>query len=132
MSMPADKLRPAEEEWIPELREEFNPAELEVGASGAVTDTDVTVPAPAAPVAPATPPAPARVPPQPTAPVGLQAGVQPGLERHRLEAIAARIEQQLQRKLNAAMTIVRIKLMQELRTQLLDLYKDYGQQQNGK
>lgn len=135
MSLPANNLRiHDEDEWIPELREELDPTELQ--SEDDAPDPDITEPggtrtaAPTQTAVPARTAAPARTveparPVEPPAPHGAAAR-RPGLERQRLDAIAAYIEQELQRKLNATMTIVRIKLMQELRAQLLELYQEYG------
>lgn len=142
MSTTANKL-PAvdEEEWIPELREEFNPVEppeddeddtvdrLAIFAPGPDGSSPRAQPKPAPARVPTPIPAVAPPPPRPPSAHRQEPG-QAELDRRRLEAIAARIEQQLDRQLKATITIVRIKLMQELRAQLMDLYKDYGPQRN--
>ncbi len=50
----------------------------------------------------------------------------PELDGRQLEAVATLIEKRLQQQLGATMKIVQIKLMQEVRSQLLGLCKKYG------
>ena len=50
----------------------------------------------------------------------------PELNGRHLEAVASLIEKRLQQQLGATMKIVQIKLMQEVRAQLLSLHKKYG------
>lgn len=143
MSTTANKLPSVdEEEWIPELREEFNPAEppddeddtvdrlaIFAPAAGASSPQVQPKPRPTPTPTPARAPTPAVAPPPRRPPSAYRpAPSHAELDRRRLEAIAARVEQQLDRQLNATMTIVRIKLIQELRAQLMNLYKDYGPQ----